>query len=289
MARSPFTPEVKAAVQTVYGENGLERCLQLAKHSRLSEAELLVQYRASPTPAYTYFFRESPTIERLSAKVPDLVPKGQTLRMRQVGGSLEAWTIAAYLKNHIRFLKGEERSFAIESYDVSPGVIDYSHGPFNESFDRAIRYQGKWIGRYFAKDERGRVVPCPNLHEHVSFCQQDVITQPFPDDPVDALAMFNILWHYPADTRNHILAHTLRLKPGGLFLYEGWTRDSDQAPGYRDWINGLEMYGLVGSQDGFGRILQYRPEWARQTFETSPAVGDALGVLATAQQVLGRG
>lgn len=296
MARIGMSKEVTNAVGTVYGNNGLAICSVLARNRpRLSEAQLLARFRSDPCSNRTRFFRHAGTLDLL-ARLLGRSSK-ETVDITQIGFSGEEIFSLALLgaankqwQQNFRSNDTAYPSFRIRGFTVSPSVLLNAYGPFIlDHYD--VTGIKTCVGMptfntHFEELADGRVRPKSFLTNMIAdVALHDILEGPAPGPPSDVVGSFNMLWHYPRVTRNHIMANMVQnLQTNGLFMFEGWTGDSKQAPGYFQWIEELPKYGLR-QESKLGSVYNYQPDsyWATKRFERSPAVEEALGVIITAQ------
>lgn len=296
MFRTGMSKEVTNAVGTVYGNNGLAICKVLARsHPRLSEAQLLNRFRRDPCSNQTRFFRHASTLNllgrllgRSSKEVVDITQIGfsgqEIFSLALLGAANKQW------QQNFRSNDKAYPSFRIRGVTVSPRVLDRAFGPFAvDHYDvAAIKscVSMHAFNTHFEELADGRVRPNAALVDMIAgVTLHDIVEGPAPGEPSDVVGSFNMLWHYPLEARNHIMANTVaNLQANGLFTFEGWTGDSRQAPGYFQWIGELPKYGLR-EESKFGNVYSYEPDsyWATKRFERSLAVEEALGVIVAAQ------
>jgi chemotaxis methyl-accepting protein methylase len=286
MTQVAISPEISNAVNTIYGDNGLSWLeYHAAEQPQLSQAELVANFRQEPCSQDTRFFRHRGLIEGFVAYVaPELVEEDGKVSVTNVGASgEEAWSLSIALQDgHV--------PYDIAGYNVNREALERAHGPFNISLDEINRQSGLWIGvptlsRYLKESTDG-VRPRTNISNHATFDRHDILQGPVPGAVSNTLVMNNVLWHYPEQTRGHIMANALRgLRPGGAFIFEGWTSESRQAPGYGEWVRDLFKYGMWPYRvSSVNSVLRYYPDEASVPFEQSAAVNEALGILAAVRE-----
>lgn len=273
-------------MQTVYGEHGLELC-QWYSYERpdLALSELLEWYVEEPCSQQTQFFRHATTLNTFALYTAPQVAQEHPVQITQIGSSgEEAWSIGALLET------GDPVPYHIAGYNVNSASRRRAYGPFDITLPEMSLQSGGWLGeqalaRFFEETADG-VKPRDILTANVSFEHHDILESPVPaPELADAVAIFNVLWHYPPRTRNHIMAHTLAgLRQRGTFMFEGLTRDSRQASDYAVWTQELYKFGLfTGHRLCLNGLRVYDIETAEEFFAPSSEIEEALGVLAAAR------
>lgn len=256
-----FPPEIMQAMRTIYGSNGMEIFEWSVRNedSSFGPEQIIERHIDQPTPLFTRFFRE-PNIRRFATGyAPELAEDGRELRVAQIGCSTgeETWSMAAMLTHR-------QIPFRIVAGDISTPALEQAKKPYEMStheFERQTRNY-EYCRRYF--NVTGCAVkPHAKLSKSVSFRTHNALTTPLESGEYDAVVMNNVLWHYPWETRNVMLANALRgLKEGGYFLFEGRTSESDQNPDYREWTRRLNEFGLYKlGEYGPDDLLRFGPEW----------------------------
>lgn len=293
MTQVAASAEISNAITTIYGAWGLGHFDDLAEgYPPTPDNQLVADFQQNPCSQYTEFFRHKGVLEGfVTYTLPGLIHEDGEVMVTQIGATgQETWSLAVLLDGIRAPGSFTYAPYALRGYNVNQQTLDKAYGPFDTSLAELSSTSAAWVGMpalgRCLEDTAEGLRPRPATAERATFNRHDILQGPVPGDKANTLVMSNILWHYPEETRGHMMANALKgLRSGGAFLFEGWTADSRNTPGYAEWVTSLRQRGLFPHPEkSVNTVLKYVPEAATKPFEQSAAINEAFGVLAAARE-----
>lgn len=250
----------------IYGSSKAEIYADLAsQHPEATPKEIAAQIRQRPTSTATFFYREK-NLEQFATKVAPAMVRAlgsNSLRIAQVASSTgeEAWSIASLLD------AAGIKDFHVRATDINTEALaEAEEGKYPSmlllSGSQGSRIQEKAAKKFIRNTKTDTLEPNHKLREHVDFLLHDILEGPVPDGPYHVVLVNNMLYHYPEETRDRIMANISRsLMPGGVFVF-----DNDDGPGHESYVawaadlehtHGMQPLALAG-QDSI-QIRQFKP------------------------------
>jgi chemotaxis methyl-accepting protein methylase len=155
--------------------------------------------------------------EALPAYV-DAVQPTQPLNIADVGCSqgMETWLLAATVT-------AQEIDAQFTGIDVNPVVLGWATEPYACTMEKLTEKlaEKRWPPaclEFFEPVDEAHIQPVEKLRERVTFCVQDIRTEPLPADTHHAILSNNAIGWYELPEKSHILRNIAGgIKPGGIF------------------------------------------------------------------------